>query len=373
MIKPLIACLIAALILAIAPWVIGEKGYVLIAFNNWTIEGSIVSFAVMTIIASIGLYILFKLVWYVWAIYGNTRFRISQRTEQKQLANLQDGLWSTLNNDHSLVLKKLANANLPVSWQGISYAFAADAALKSNQSAKALELLAKVPDEQQNYVAHLYAQTGEHQLAADLLSVAAQQNKPDVLQLHLYCQLLVAQQDDTALLEVIPKLAKFGDLTDEQWQGVWQVVFKHADNAVIEQRYEQLARNLKPLAEVAYCRALLNNGVTEKAEAILIKLLKKGHYDTVTASLKNSSRLSLLSLQKTVQELLKKQPESESLLFCLAYVALAQTDTELASKVFKKVLNEQNAHAHWRIAAHCFAAQGLEHEALQLYQTFTPT
>ena len=143
MIKPLIACLIAALILAVAPWVIGEKGYVLIAFNNWTVEGSIVSFAIMAMMVSLGLYLLLRLVGYVWSLYGNTRFRLSQRSEKKQFANLQEGLWSTLNNDHGLTLKKLGGTSLPSGWQGLAYAFAADAALKSNQSAKAQELLAK--------------------------------------------------------------------------------------------------------------------------------------------------------------------------------------------------------------------------------------
>lgn len=372
MIKPILAFLLAALVLGLAPWVIGEKGYILIALDNWTIEGTIVSFAIMLLLAVSSVFIIYKLVRYLLSIYGSTRFRFTERSQKKQLANLQQGLWSTLNNDHSFVMKKLDSSAIPEQWQGISYAFAADAALKSKQSAKALALLAKVPDEQQNYVAHLYAQSGEEQMAADLLSIAAEQKKPDALQLRLYSQLLVAQKDSESLLNILPKLAKFAEFTDQQWQDVWQVIFSHGDSKILQQRFEQLPRSLKSLAEVQYCQAILNNGEAAIGEKILLKLLKKGHFEAICQVLSSSQQLSLVSLQKAIQEQLKKQPESTQLLLCLAYTAKAQNDAELASKVFKTVLNDENSPRHWRAAAECYAAQGLTEQALVLYQRFTP-
>ena len=372
MIKPILAFLLAALVLGLAPWVIGEKGYILIALDNWTIEGTIVSFAIMLLLAGSSVLIIYKLVRYLLSIYGSTRFRFTERSQKKQLANLQQGLWSTLNNDHDFVLKKLDSTAIPEQWQGISYAFAADAALKSQQSAKALALLAKVPDEQQNYVAHLYAQSGEEQMAADLLSIAAEQKRPDALQLRLYSQLLVAQKDSDNLLSLLPKLAKFAEFTDQQWQVIWEVIFAHSDGQVIQQRFEQLPRSLKSLAEVQYCQAILNNGEAAAGEKILLKFLKKGHFEAICRVLSTSQQLSLVSLQKAIQEQLKKQPEAIPLLFCLAYTAKAQNDTELACKVFKSVLSDDNSKAHWRVAAECFASQGQTEQALALYQRYTP-
>jgi uncharacterized protein HemY len=54
----------------------------------------------------------------------------------------------------------------------------------------------------------------------------------------------------------------------------------------------------------------------------------------------------------------------------LAYIAKAQGDYALACKAFNKVMTQQNAGQHWRIAATCFAKQHDNDKALSLYQQY---
>ena len=53
MIGLIILIVAIVVVLAVTPFVLDEKGYVLISFNNTTIEGTIVSFCIMAVITAV--------------------------------------------------------------------------------------------------------------------------------------------------------------------------------------------------------------------------------------------------------------------------------------------------------------------------------
>ena len=69
MIWLIILIVAVVVVIAVTPFVLDEKGYVLISFNNTTIEGTIVSFCIMAVLSAAVLYFSYKLTRYLLSIY----------------------------------------------------------------------------------------------------------------------------------------------------------------------------------------------------------------------------------------------------------------------------------------------------------------
>jgi len=373
MTKNWLILLAAVIVLALAPLAIGEKGYVLIALNNWTIEGTIVSFGIMLAMASVGIFVVYKLVSYLWSLYGNTKFRFTSRNEKKKLDNLQQGLWASLSGDHMTASKLLAKSSVPNGWQGLSQATAAKAALAQGNKSQALDLLNNLDEQDQKYAAQLFVELEQVEVAQLLLEPVAKNKKSSSIELNLYSQLLIQQKKWTELGELFPQLEKKKVLNDVQWLAVFKSYFSETNIEQAKKRYNQLSRHLKVQANNTYLKALLVLGETKDIEAELIKMLKKERYVELLEILAASSNYQCSKLQGLVQQALKKHPEQPELLLCLAYIAKAQQDNALAAKVFKAVFSQSDTYkkTHWRAAVACFNQQEDAALALTLYQKYS--
>ena len=149
------------LVLAITPFVLDEKGYVLISFNNTTIEGTIVSFCIMAVISATILFLTYKLVRYLLSIYHNTKHGFFARSEERKQAAIEQALWSAINDDYELVEQTLSGNSVPSKFEDIRLALLAKAALANNQTDKALERLFEISPEQQLNVAKLWIASGD--------------------------------------------------------------------------------------------------------------------------------------------------------------------------------------------------------------------
>ena len=373
MTKNWLVLLAAVIVLALAPLAIGEKGYVLIALNNWTIEGTIVSFGIMLAMTGVGIFVVYKLVSYLWSLYGNTKFRFTSRSEKKKLDNLQQGMWASLSGDHTTAAKLLSKSSVPNGWQGLSQATAAKAALAQGNKSQALDLLNNLDEQDQKYAAQLFVELEQVDVAQLLLAPVAKNKKSSSIELNLYSQLLIQQKKWSELSELFPQLEKKKVLNDDQWLAILKSYFSDINIEEVKKRHSLLSRHLKALANNIYLKALLALGESKDIETDLIKMLKKKRYTELLDILAAANNYQCNKLQNLVQQALKKHPEQPELLLCLAYIAKAQQDNVLAAKVFKAVFNQSETYkqTHWRAAVACFNQHEDTPLALTLYQKYS--
>jgi len=179
------------LVLAITPFVLDEKGYVLISFNNTTIEGTIVSFCIMAALIAAALYLTYKLVRYCLSIYRNTKHGFFARSQERKHAAIEQALWSLINDDYEQVESALSSNSVPAKFDDIRLALLAKAALANNQPDKALERLFEISPEQQLKVAKLWLASGDSSVIEPQIRMAAESKKATVLELKLYTEVLV--------------------------------------------------------------------------------------------------------------------------------------------------------------------------------------
>lgn len=367
----IILWLIALVILAIAPIAIGEKGYVLIAFNNYTIEGTIVSFIIMLLFSVLAIWLVVKLVRYVLSLYGITRFKWANKAQYKRLRRTQDAMWQYINGDYEGTLNTLKQGEALADWENVTSALAASAALKNNDKASARGFLTKIEEMEQDKAALLYVACDQPEMAELVLKPIARNNKASTLEIRTYCQFLLEQQDWAALVDLLPRLEKRKALNDAEWQSVFSQFFATLDKEALTKQYENLSKSLRHYAHLVYMQQLALFGDQATLDKGLLKLAKSQRFDELYQVLSKAQQLNLPQLQKWVQGELKKTPNDKSLLVSLAYIASAGDDSELACKVFSSALDEHNTQQHWQVAAKNYAKQGLEKQALALYQQFS--
>lgn len=366
MIRLILIVLAIAVLLAISPMLIGEVGYVLISFNQTTIEGSIVAFCATFLVVALGIYLTYKLIRYVWSFYSNTRHRFFARSEERKQAAIEQGVWSLVNGDYEQLELALANNSVAESWQDVRYAMLAKSALQNNNSSKAIEQLDKISPANQLKAAKLWLASGDSSTVTGELKTLAEAKKASALELKLYAEVLVEQQKWSALEQFMPRLLSKKALTDKQWDALFDAYF-NAQSELMD-KYQALGKNLKAKAHFAYLSAMARAGRLNEIELTLLKMLKKPEDQYPLAQiLKVSAPGDALKLQANLQDALKKQPENQELLLALACLANAHGEYDLAARVFDKALTENNRREYLVQAQLSYSKSAQPQKALDLY------
>ena len=356
------------LVLAITPFVLDEKGYVLISFNNTTIEGTIVSFCIMAALSTAALYLTYKLVRYCLSIYRNTKHGFFARSQERKHAAIEQALWSLINDDYEQVESALSSNSVPAKFDDIRLALLAKAALANNQPDKALERLFEISPEQQLKVAKLWLASGDSSVIEPQIRVAAESKKATVLDLKLYTEVLVQQQHFKLLEDFLPRLLRKNALNDTQWQQVFLAYFAAQANDELTAKYQHLGKKLQAHAHTAYLTQMAKVGQLASIENELVKLLKQKQHEQLAHILSEAAPSNAYKLQSSIQERLKKDEHNNALLLALACLANAQGDYDLAARVFDKALNSENKAQYRQQAILSYKHSAQLDKALVLYQ-----
>ncbi|KTF13804.1 heme biosynthesis HemY N-terminal domain-containing protein [Pseudoalteromonas sp. H105] len=366
MIRLILVILAIAVLLAVSPMLIGEVGYVLISFNQTTIEGSIVAFFATFIVIALGLYLTYKLIRYVWSLYSHTRHRFFARSEERKHAALEQGVWGLVNGDYEQLELALDNNSVAEPWQDVRYAMLAKAALQSNNASKAIDCLDKISPANQLKAAKLWLASGDSSAVTGELKALAESKKATALELKSYAEVLVQQQKWASLEQFMPRLLSKKALTESQWQVLFAAYF-NAQSALTE-KYHALSKHLRAKAHFAYLSAMAQSGRLSEIELTLLKMLKKpSDQDQLAQILKVSAPGDALKLQANLQDALKKQPENQSLLLALACLANAHGEYDLAARVFDKALTVDNQKEYLIQAQLSYSKSAQPQKALDLY------
>ncbi|OHU84582.1 MULTISPECIES: heme biosynthesis HemY N-terminal domain-containing protein [Pseudoalteromonas] len=364
MIKTLMVIAVVALAMAAGHLLIDEKGYVLIAFNDTTIEGTIVAFVILLFMALIGAWLASKLLALVWQIYRKTTGHFGNKKRAKSQQALNQAFWGMLNDDAYAVKSAFAKSNAPIQWQDQQHALQAKAALQSGDQAGALQHLQAMSDEGQAQVPKLWLKANQTEQALALLSQPMQQKKPSAAAVSSYLDGLLQEQKLAEVVETLSSKYKQLDLTETYWQGFFKRFFNLAQQDATDY-LSQLPKTVQAHAQQPYLQTMASQGQLAKIHDVLAKLLKKGQYHQL-ASVLAHAKGSDTKLTQAIQNNLKKQEQNSELLFCLACMANAEGDFELAAKIFAS-LPEQDWQPIWvEPALHSFERTGQYQRAYQL-------
>jgi HemY protein len=369
MIGLIVFIVLIVMVLAVAPFLLDEKGYVLISYNSTTIEGTIVSFVVMIALLLAGSYLIYKLLRYLVSIYRNTKHGFFARSEERKQAALEQALWSMINDENAQVEQALAKNSVPQGYQDIRLALLAKAALGQQNIDQARQYLFEISPEQQLKVAKLWLASGNSSAIESQLRVNAESKKASLLELKLYTEVLVQQQHFNALEVFLPRLLRKKALTEEQWTRVFNAYFASQSDDEMTAKYQQLPKKLRACAHIAYLTQMAKAGQVADIEDALIKMVKQDDQHLQLAEILSVAKTAEAhKLQNSIQERLKKDDNNNALLLALACLANAQGDYDLAAKVFDKALNSENKDKYLPQAALSYKKSSQPDKALVLYQ-----
>ncbi|WP_105265656.1 heme biosynthesis HemY N-terminal domain-containing protein [Pseudoalteromonas sp. T1lg76] len=364
MVRLLIIFGLIALVAAVAPWLIDEKGYVLIAFGQWTVEGSIVSFVILTLLTLFGGYLLFCLLRYVINSYRNVRHGFFARSKERKQAVLEQALWALINDDMQQLQHTLSKGSVDEKWRDFSLAMQAKARLQQGERDFALNLLDELSDKNRSEPVNLWlAAHSEAEVLATLRSQCASK-KATAHQLKLYANVLLKLHKFSEFAQLAPRLIKAQSFDENEWDWALRAYFDSDSVTSLQKRNGDLPKAVRSGGHTHYLRAMVRTGGIAAVQEELKKLLKRNEYSQLLSVLSEIEYGQVEEVQKALQAELKKQPDEPEMLVCLAYLAQSQGEHELAARIFDKVLAQQQRLPHPQRAMQSYRATGQAEKAL---------
>ncbi|WP_440054685.1 heme biosynthesis HemY N-terminal domain-containing protein [Pseudoalteromonas sp. T1lg65] len=342
MIAKILTFVIILVALAAGHLLIDEKGYVLIAFNQTTIEGTIVAFVIMLFLLFVVTALVWKATKWLWRSYVSTKGHFSRKRQLRADAAWHDALWSLLNDDVTQAHARLAQVKQPESRDDFVKAIKAKAALQRGDNTLACTELETISAPNQSQLSTLWLQVNNGEQALTLLDDKMAQKKPAESVIASYIRAQVQSEQPEAAVETVIKWHKKLSWNDAQWQELFTTIFS-SPKAPADALFDRLPKVLKSQVHPALLNAKLANGKLAEVADELKKLLKKGQYHQLSDYLSHTVN-SDNDLKMAVQQQLKKQPEQPDLLFALACLSNAEGDHALAAKIFDSL----SAHQSWQ-------------------------
>ncbi|MEO2282162.1 heme biosynthesis HemY N-terminal domain-containing protein [Pseudoalteromonas pernae] len=364
MARLLIVFILIALVAAIAPWLVDEKGYVLIAFGDWTVEGSIVSFTILTLFTLFFGYLLFCIVRYAFNSYRNVRHGFFARSKERKQAVLEQALWALINDDMQQVQHTLTKGKVDDKWRDFSLAMQAKARLKQGDHDFALNLLDELSDKNRSEPVNLWLAAHSEAEVLTTLREQCASKKASAHQLKLYAQVLLKLHKYHEFAQLAPRLIKAQSLDENEWDWALRAYFDSDSVETLHKRNGELPKQIRTGGHTHYLRAMVRAGEIATVQDELKKLLKRSEYSQLLTILSEIEFGNVEEMQKALQGELKKQPDEPEMLLCLAYLAQSQGEHELASRIFDKVLAQQQRLPHPSRAMRSYRATRQAEKAL---------
>ncbi|HHQ4760922.1 heme biosynthesis HemY N-terminal domain-containing protein [Aeromonas veronii] len=317
----LVAVMVAGLIFG--PQASGNKGYVLIALGNYTIESSVTSAVILAVLFYGALLIVEWLLGRVFGLrrktlgwYGSRRRRkANQQTVAATLA-MAEGHYSQA---EKLMIKGASNSDTPL----LNYLSAAKAAQARGDDARRDQYLQKAQEENPKAElaltltqTQLQIEQGQYDTALAMLESVYALNPRHPMVLDQLRQVHLARQDWSALCDLIPALHKVGKLTPKQeedlLQQAWSGRLQQAAGSLetLKAVWQDLPRKLRLEPELLACYGdlLRQLGADGEAATLWQEALRKQPMPQLLARL---PKLKLDSYQPLLALLQKQQGQPE--------------------------------------------------------------
>lgn len=373
----LVAVMVAGLIFG--PQASGNKGYVLIALGNYTIESSVTSAVILAVLFYGALLIVEWLLGRVFGLrrktlgwYGSRRRRkANQQTVAATLA-MAEGHYSQA---EKLMIKGASNSDTPL----LNYLSAAKAAQARGDDARRDQYLQKAQEENPKAElaltltqTQLQIEQGQYDTALAMLESVYALNPRHPMVLDQLRQVHLARQDWSALCDLIPALHKVGKLTPKQeeelLQQAWSGRLEQAAGSLetLKAVWQDLPRKLRLEPELLACYGDLLRQLSADGEAATLwqEALRKQPMPQLLARL---PKLKLDSYQPLLALLQKQQgqPEVDTALAQL-YLLAGQLDD--AQKLLEQEVERAPSAAAYHALGQLMDKRRLTNKANEYYR-----
>ncbi|MFD2165738.1 heme biosynthesis HemY N-terminal domain-containing protein [Thalassotalea euphylliae] len=357
MIKIILIFIIFFAAVAISPVLIGEKGYILIAMGDITIESSVVTATLFLIVLFVALLMSLKV------FKGGINFslgawnRIAFAGKRRGERDYRKGIAAYLLGDFQQAEHLLAKSAEPSNQQDTAYLIAAKAAQSQSLEANASHYIQLLEHHQQS---NDKASLESVLIQADLL--LAQQNFTNARELmdkyHSYLgqdhrllaleiKLCLQEKNTDAAIEWVNKAAKtktfsaplLRELTFAAYLQKFTEVIGKQSNTALHEYWDKLSRKAKQDTQIiaAYCQVLASNGMTEPLTKLLVPVIKKGVNTPLINQVKTLTIHKPAELISAVQKHLQRDQHNSFWLSCLGHFANAGQDWPLAERAFNSL------------------------------------
>lgn len=344
---------------AISPLLINEKGYILIAMGDITIESTVVTAAIMLFLTFIALLLSLK-VFKGSLNFGLTTWnKIAFANRRRALKNLKQGLSAYVLEDYAQAEQLLVKAAEPAQFEQMSYLMAAAAAEKQALPANTKHYL-KLADSYSDTVknsgleavivkAKLLLAQELYPQARKLIDEYHKHIGHDARLLSLEIDLCIIEQRYQAAVDYLNSARKQKNITAETitaWEklsfyGAFNQLITDKDNKALTDYWQKLPRKIKQIesALFSYCRVLAEQNIIEPINRLLLPALKKD------ASVEFLHQLRVLPISKpdelihAVQKQLHQHPQSSKWLSCLGHLAYHGKQWAMSEKAFNSLFN----------------------------------
>lgn len=394
MIRIIIVFALFFAVLALSPFLIGEKGYILIAMGETTIESTVLSALIMLFLAFIALFVLYKL------IRGGFRFSFSAwntiafASRRRGIANFNRALAAYMLEDYDKAEQLFAKSAIPSRRKQSAYLMAASASAKLNLKDNTnhyLNLLEKETTKVKGLdlesviikVKLLMNQKEEqaYQQARVLIDDHHKQIGHDNRLLALEIELCIIEERFQTAIENIAFARKDKTISDEKiqhWEsqafyGVFAEIAQNKASQELEAYWQSLARKIKHREKVrlAYIQVLAQHNILAPLSALLIPLLKKSPSTEFLQSIRSLPIKQADELIALVQKQLHNNMHSAKWLSCLGHLAVNSGQWSMAEKAFGSLLKldgKQYDKIDLQALAIALANDGMHKEANDIWQ-----
>ncbi|MGH1389726.1 MAG: heme biosynthesis HemY N-terminal domain-containing protein [Aeromonas jandaei] len=373
----LVAVMVAGLIFG--PQASGNKGYVLIALGNYTIESSVTSAVILAVLFYGALLIVEWLLGRVFGLrrktlgwYGSRRRRkANQQTVAATLA-MAEGHYSQA---EKLMLKGASNSDTPL----LNYLSAAKAAQARGDDVRRDQYLQKAQEENPKAElaltltqTQLQIEQGQYDTALAMLESVYALNPRHPMVLDQLRQVHLARHDWAALCDLIPTLHKVGKLTPKQeeelLQQAWNGRLQQAASKLetLKAVWQELPRKLRlePELLASYGDLLRGLGADSEAANLWLEALRK---QAMPQLLSRLPKLKLDNYQPLLALLQKQQgqPEVDNALAQL-YLLAGQLDD--AQKLLEQQVEKAPSAAVYHALGQVMDKRRLTNKANEYYR-----
>ncbi|MCX7129428.1 heme biosynthesis HemY N-terminal domain-containing protein [Aeromonas sp.] len=373
----LVAVMVAGLIFG--PQASGNKGYVLIALGNYTIESSVTSAVILAVLFYGALLLIEWLLGRVFGLrrktqgwYGSRRRRkANQQTVAATLA-MAEGHYSQA---EKLMIKGASNSDTPL----LNYLSAAKAAQARGDDARRDQYLQKAQEENPKAElaltltqTQLQIEQGQYDTALAMLESVYALNPRHPMVLDQLRQVHLARKDWSALCDLIPALHKVGKLTPKQeedlLQQAWNGRLQQAASSLetLKAVWQDLPRKLRLEPELLACYGdlLRQLGADGEAATLWQEALRKQPMPQLLARL---PKLKLDNYQPLLA-LLQKQQGQPNVDTALAQLYLLAGQLDDAQKLLEQEVVSAPSAAAYHALGQLMDKRRLTNKANEYYR-----
>ena len=393
MIKKIIVVALALLACAIAPFLIDEKGYILIAMGDLTYELTVVGALILLILASL----VFVLAY--WGIrlflkYSKKGYqRLALGSKAKAKKEFQQGLACYLVGDYEQAEKSMSKCAISSEYANSAWLVAANSANQRNEVASLENHLASLSEHEaaeQNFSAEtllgacrLYIETKHYDKARLLIDKYHRLVGHDGRLQVVLAQLCLHEDNAEKAIDYLTLAKKDKALIKSDFgRSVLTILeesiyTKHFNALLTAGSVKDVAKAYKGLNRkdrqsegiiLAYAASLVENGLTQQLEDLVLPMIKKDASSTFIGRIKQLPLQKCDHLIFAVQKILQKQPDNPMWMSALAHLSLNCGDLDKAHKAFVALLKLEQNKDDLQTYAKLLEQMGEHQQANRVYQ-----